>query len=173
MFGAFLIYFFKAKRLLCWGGGLSPYVIIRPFDDVGVFSLALIGWKRDTIRASRRPCLWSPVPRVRRFGRFRKGGFTVRDQLRSGPRSRTETSQSQSQSQRNRSMDRSNGFSPDRNILCLFDVDGTLTAPREVRDSGSSVLLPRPVPSRFASRLLRLRNSRLSVDRLAVRGLAA
>uniref|UniRef100_A0A674P8N0 Phosphomannomutase n=1 Tax=Takifugu rubripes TaxID=31033 RepID=A0A674P8N0_TAKRU len=27
-----------------------------------------------------------------------------------------------------------NGFSPDRNILCLFDVDGTLTPPREKID---------------------------------------
>ena len=25
-----------------------------------------------------------------------------------------------------------NGLSPERNVLCLFDVDGTLTPPREV-----------------------------------------
>ncbi|XP_068435671.1 phosphomannomutase 1-like [Clinocottus analis] len=31
-------------------------------------------------------------------------------------------------------MEKSNGFSSDRNILCLFDVDGTLTAPREKID---------------------------------------
>lgn len=29
-------------------------------------------------------------------------------------------------------MEKLNGFSPNRNILCLFDVDGTLTPPREV-----------------------------------------
>lgn len=29
-------------------------------------------------------------------------------------------------------MDESKGYSSDRNILCLFDVDGTLTPPREV-----------------------------------------
>lgn len=34
-------------------------------------------------------------------------------------------------------MEQSNGSSPDRNILCLFDVDGTLTAPREVRERAS------------------------------------
>ncbi|XP_068574635.1 phosphomannomutase 1-like isoform X2 [Cebidichthys violaceus] len=31
-------------------------------------------------------------------------------------------------------MEKSDGFSSDRNILCLFDVDGTLTAPREKID---------------------------------------
>eukprot|EP00066_Takifugu_rubripes_P030529 XP_011619795.1 PREDICTED: phosphomannomutase 1-like [Takifugu rubripes] len=31
-------------------------------------------------------------------------------------------------------MEKLNGFSPDRNILCLFDVDGTLTPPREKID---------------------------------------
>ncbi|KAM7372329.1 hypothetical protein PAMP_009506 [Pampus punctatissimus] len=31
-------------------------------------------------------------------------------------------------------MDRTNGFSSGRNILCLFDVDGTLTPPREKID---------------------------------------
>lgn len=34
-------------------------------------------------------------------------------------------------------MEQSIGSSPDRNILCLFDVDGTLTAPREVRERAS------------------------------------
>lgn len=29
-------------------------------------------------------------------------------------------------------MEKAQGFSPDRNVLCLFDVDGTLTPPREV-----------------------------------------
>ena len=29
-------------------------------------------------------------------------------------------------------MDGPTPFSPDRNVLCLFDVDGTLTRPREV-----------------------------------------
>ncbi|CAI5674595.1 unnamed protein product [Oreochromis niloticus] len=28
-------------------------------------------------------------------------------------------------------MEKAQGFSPDRNVLCLFDVDGTLTPPRE------------------------------------------
>ncbi|XP_019960928.2 phosphomannomutase 1 isoform X1 [Paralichthys olivaceus] len=32
-------------------------------------------------------------------------------------------------------MEKLNGFSSDRNVLCLFDVDGTLTRPREKIDS--------------------------------------
>lgn len=57
-------------------------------------------------------------------------------------------------------MEKSDG-SPDRNILCLFDVDGTLTAPREVSSFpidiiliGYYELLPQPdapLPSAFAS----------------------
>lgn len=47
------------------------------------------------------------------------------------------------QTQREEDMDKSNGFSPDRNILCLFDVDGTLTPPREVS--------PHPI-NRYTSR---------------------
>lgn len=40
-------------------------------------------------------------------------------------------------------MEKLNGFSPDRNVLCLFDVDGTLTPPREVRVLGYCwVLVP-------------------------------
>lgn len=39
-------------------------------------------------------------------------------------------------------MEKLNGFSPDRNILCLFDVDGTLTPPREVRVLGFWCRLP-------------------------------
>uniref|UniRef100_A0A3Q3W4I6 Uncharacterized protein n=1 Tax=Mola mola TaxID=94237 RepID=A0A3Q3W4I6_MOLML len=28
-------------------------------------------------------------------------------------------------------MEKATGFSPERNVLCLFDVDGTLTPPRQ------------------------------------------
>lgn len=38
-------------------------------------------------------------------------------------------------------MEKLNGFSPDRKILCLFDVDGTLTPPREVRVLGYCLTL--------------------------------
>lgn len=39
-------------------------------------------------------------------------------------------------------MEKCNRFSPDRNILCLFDVDGTLTQPREVRVFVSRCSIP-------------------------------
>uniref|UniRef100_A0A3Q0RLE3 Phosphomannomutase n=1 Tax=Amphilophus citrinellus TaxID=61819 RepID=A0A3Q0RLE3_AMPCI len=38
-------------------------------------------------------------------------------------------------------MEKSDGCSPDRNILCLFDVDGTLTAPREVSSFPIDIIL--------------------------------
>lgn len=46
---------------------------------------------------------------------------------------------------REEKMENTNGFSSDRNVLCLFDVDGTLTPPREVsplsRYTSSNVLI--------------------------------
>ena len=37
-------------------------------------------------------------------------------------------------------MEKLNGFSSDRNVLCLFDVDGTLTRPREVSSAHCQLL---------------------------------